>query len=231
MPFYRSPTNIDPLAPIHITSANLTRLANALDARRQDRLNLGAEYRVLANRLRPDIGPSVVRYERPVEKATIDLTDHRPVPGKIDTAGAIDEDTRRADDVARIERGESLEDLPDIRTQMNHVARKAQATEVVIEKLEAEFRIEHAKLSAAYCKPLKPKHDADMKRFFKMLGEAYTVYSEMQKTKRDLVESQIGFGGLFGVNLDFLRSEDVRTAFNEAKAAGYVASIPDLLRV
>lgn len=33
--FYRTPTSLNPHAPIHITSAELTRLTNALDARRQ----------------------------------------------------------------------------------------------------------------------------------------------------------------------------------------------------
>ena len=108
------------------------------------------------SRLRPDAGPSVFRHQRPVEKATIDLTDRRPVPGKVETAGAIDEDARFADDVARIERGDFLQEMPDIKTQMAHVARKAQATEAVIEKLEEEFRVEFMKLAAAHCASSSP---------------------------------------------------------------------------
>src|SRR6478736_3205106 len=115
MSFYRAPTSINPAAPIQVTSPTLTRTANALDARRQDRLNHGAEYRALANRLRPDTGPSVVRHERPASVSTIDLTNRSAVPGKKETPGAIDEDAQRADDVARIERGESLEQMPDIK--------------------------------------------------------------------------------------------------------------------
>ncbi len=231
MSFYRSPTSISPGSPIHLTSANLTRLTNALDARRQDRLDLGAEYRALMSRLRPDAGPSVFRHQRPVEKATIDLTDRRPVPGKVETAGAIDEDARFADDVARIERGDSLEEMPDIKTQMAHVARKAQATEAVIEKLEEEFRVEFMKLAAAHCAKLKPAHDEQTRKFFKLFGEAFSVYADLRKTRQDLTDSQMGFGGLFAVNLDFLRGDDVASMFHEAKKAGYVSSIPESLRV
>ena len=50
--YYRAPTGIHAGSPIRLTSANLTRLANALDARRQDQLNLGAEYRELTKRLK-----------------------------------------------------------------------------------------------------------------------------------------------------------------------------------
>jgi hypothetical protein len=219
--FYRTPTSLNPHAPIHITSAELTRLTNALDARRQDRINYGAEYRRLTNLLRPDAaGPTVVRYERPVEKATIDLSDRRAVPGKKETPAAIDEDAQRRDDVARLLNNESLEATPDPKTEGNHVARKAAATEVVIEKLEEEFRIEFQKLSAAHCKTLKPAHDEQMRKFFKAFGDAFSIYSELSKTKRDLIDSQIGFGGLFNVDLDFLRGDDVRSMFHDGKAAG-----------
>ena len=109
------------------------------------------------------------------------------------------------------------------------VARKAAATEVVIEKLEEEFRIEHAKLAAAYYKTLKPKCDADTKHFFKSFGEAYAIFADLQKTRQDLFVSQIGFNGLFAVDLDFMRGEEVRKMFVDAKAAGCVASIPESL--
>jgi hypothetical protein len=231
MSFYRAPTSVHHGSPIKLTSPDLTRLTNALDARKEDRLNYGAEYRSLTNRLRPDIGPSVVRHERPVEKATIDLTDRRPVPGKIDTAGAIDEAAQRAEDVARVERGESLDEIPDIKSQMAHVARKAAATEVVIEKLEAEFRVEHAKLAAAYCAKIRPDHDAKTKQFLKVFGEALAIFSELQKTRQDLFDSQIGYGGLFNVDISFMNGEEVRSMFADAKAAGYVSSIPETLRV
>lgn len=224
MSFYRAPTSIHPLAPIQLTSANLTRITHALDARREDRLKYGAEYRSLANRLRPDsAGPSVIRYERPVEISTIDLTNRHPVPGKIETAGAIDEAARRVEDVARIERGEPLDDAPDVRTQMNNVARKATATEVVIEKLEGEFRAEFEKLTAAYCAKLKPAHDEQMRKFFKSFGEALRIYSELRKTRQDLIDSTMGFGGMFSIDLDFLRSDEVYSTFDAAKAAGFLA--------
>jgi hypothetical protein len=224
--YYRPPTSINPHAPIHVTSPNLTRITNALDARRQDRLNYGAKYRALANRLRPDSGPSVVRHERPVEKSTIDLTNRSAVPGKKETPSAIDEDARLADDAARIERGESLEEMPDVRPQMSHVARKAAATEVVIEKLESEFQAEFLKLSATHIKTIKPTHDAQTRKFFMAFGDAFSIYSELQKTKRDLIDSQIGFGGLFTVDLGFMNSEEVRSAFADGKAHGYVTSLP-----
>lgn len=230
MTFFRAPTSIHPLAPIQPSSANLTRLTNALDARKEDRKKYGAEYRRLANLLRPDSGPSVVRHERQVEKATIDLTDRNPVSGKT-TPGAIDEDAQRADDVARIERGESLEETPDIKTQMATVARKAQATEIVIEKLEEEFRVEFTKLAAAHCKTLKTDHDKRTRRFLELFGEAFGVYSELNKTKRDLIDSQIGFGGLFNVDFDFMRGDEVASMFHDAVKAGYISSVPRELRV
>ena len=229
MSFYRTPVFIHPDAPIHVTSANLTRVTNALDARRQDRLDLGAAYRELTKRLNPSIGPSVVRTSRPATHATIDITDRSPVAGK-DTPAAIDLDAQRRDDAARIERGEPLEEMPDIRTQMANVARKAAATEVVIEKLESEFQAEFQKLAAAHCATLKPSHDAKMKQFFKAMGEAFSIFSELQKTKQDLVDSQMGFGALFGVNLEFMRGKEVRSAFHDAKAQGFVASIPKELQ-
>ena len=222
--YYRAPTSIHPHAPIHVTSANLTRITNALDARKDDRRKFGDEYRSLAERLRPDSGPSVVRHERPVEKSTIDLTNRQPA-GKKEIGGAIDEAARRAADVAAIERGESLDDLPDIKTQMATVARKAAATEAIIEKLETEFQAEFVKLSAAHCKTLKPDHDAKMKKFFAAFSDAFSIYSELRKTRQDLIDSQMGFSGLFNVDLDFLRGEEVQSMFHDGKRNGYVNSI------
>ena len=170
-----------------------------------------------------------MRHERRVEKATIDLTNRSPVAG-IETPAAVDLDAQRAADVARIERGEPLEEMPDIKTQMANVARKAAATEVVIERLEAEFQSEFMKLSAAHAQKIKPDHDAKTKQFFKLFSEAFAIYSDLAKTKQDIVELQMGFPGLFGVNLDFMRGEDVRRMFNDGVAAGYVSSIPAPLR-
>ncbi len=225
MSFYRAPTSIHPGAPIHLTTANLTRITNAVDARKEDRVKYGNEYRALANLLRPDSGPSVVRYERPAEKATLDVNWPKVV-ANTDTGGNPDAEAQRRDDIERVARGEPLVERPDIRTQMSNVARKAAATEVVIERLEEEFRTEFTKLSAAHCKTLKPAHDEQMKKFFKLFGEAYGVYSELRKTRQDLMDSQMAFSGLFGIDLDFLRGEEVQSMFNAAKAANYVTSVP-----
>jgi hypothetical protein len=229
--YYRAPTSIHPGSPIKLSSQTLASTTTALDARREDRKTFGDEYRRLARGDRPDIRAQTnTSYERPVEHATFDTSGPRVGPGKAETQGAIDEDARLKADVAAVERGESLEDMPDVKTQAATVARKAQATEVVIEKLENEFRAEFQKLNAAYCKTIKADHDKRTREFFELFAKAYSAYSDLSKTKRDLVDSQLGFYGLFNVNLDFLRGEEVRSMFHDAKAAGYVNSIPETLR-
>jgi hypothetical protein len=232
MSFYRAPTSVHPSSPIQLTSPDLLDTAGAIDARKEDRKKFGEEYRRLAKLDRPDIGPGVTRYERPVTKSTIDLTDRRAAPGKLDTAGAIDEAAQRAEDVARIERGEDIGERPDIKTQMNHVARKAQATEAVIEKLEEEFRVEFLKLSAEYCKTLRPRHDEQMKLLFKALLEVQTVHSEIYDTCRDLIDSSVGFHGVYGLTPTFLgnprdRHSDFAEFLREGHKLGYVANMPE----
>jgi hypothetical protein len=226
VPFYRPPTSIHPGAPIKLSSPKL--LSSAANIKRFDQEQAAAteEYSALTSLERPDIGPTVTRYERPVEKSTIDLTDRRPVPGRRETPGTIDEAARHKNDVDRLLRGEELEEFPDLRARKSKVARKASAIQTAKELEQREFQAEFLKLSAAHCQTLKPDHDAKMKQFFKSFGEAFSIFSELQKTKRDLVDSQMGFGGLFGVDLDFLRGEDVRSMFVEGKRLGFVNSIP-----
>jgi hypothetical protein len=226
--YFRPPTSVHPDSPVHVVSANLTRIGNALGARRENRLNVGAKKRRAMSRLRPDIGPSVIRYERPVEKATIDLTDRRPVPGKIETPGAIDEAARFADDVARIERGESLEVRADAQAEMNNFDREAQAIEVVIERLESEFQAEFMKLATEHCARLRPSVEKKTKRFFELFAEAFAIYSDLSKTKQDLVDSQMPTM-CFDVSLDFMRGNDIARAFADGKAAG-LCEVPKALR-
>jgi hypothetical protein len=236
MSFYRAPTSVHHGSPIKLTSANLTRLTNALDARKEDRKKYGEEYRRLAKLDRPDIrGQTNTSYTEPAKHATIDVSGPRVVVTKTETGLDPNEAARFADDVARIERGEDITERPDIRTQMNQVARKAAATEVVIEKLEEEFRAEFLKLSAAYCKTIKSKHDEKMKRLFKALIEVHAVNSEIYAERQDLIDSSIGFNGIvFGLTPDFLgnprdQHSDFAEFLREGHKRGLVTSVPMFL--
>ncbi len=107
--YYRTPTFIHASSPIKLSSAKL--LSSAAKIKRYDQEQAAAteEYSALATLERPDIGPTVTRFERPVEKSTIDLTDRRPVSGKT-TPGAIDEAARHKADVDSLLRGEEIEE-------------------------------------------------------------------------------------------------------------------------
>ena len=171
-------------------------------------------------------------YTQPAKVATIDISGPSVVVAKTETGGDPDDAARFADDVARIERGEDIGELPDIKSQMANVARKAAATEVVIEKLENEFRIEFIKLSAEYCKTLKSKEAEQMKRLFKGLLEVHTVQSEMYDTCRDLIDSSIGYNGVvYALTPDFLgnprdKHSDFAEFLREGHKRGYIASVP-----
>jgi hypothetical protein len=109
---------------------------------------------------------------------------------------------------------------------MNQVARKAAAIEVAKEKKEDDFRAEHQRLSAAYCAKIKPDHDVKMKQLFKSFSEAFSIFSELSKTKQDLIDSEIGFHGIYSVDLGFLNSNDIAHLFRDAKAAGFMTGVP-----
>ena len=226
MSFYRPPNSIHPSSPIKLSSPKL--LSSTANIKRFDQEQAAAteEYSALTSLERPDTGPSVTHYERPVATATIDLTNRNPTPGKTETPGVIDEAARRKADVASLLRGEELEEIPDLRARKSKVARRAVAIQTAKELEQQAFQDEFLKLSAAYCAKIKPKHDADMKSFFKAFSEAFSIFADLQKTKRELIDSQIGFSGLFNVDLDFLRGEEVQSMFHAAKAAGYVPSLP-----
>jgi hypothetical protein len=229
--YYRAPTSIHPLAPIKLSSPTLTRITTEIETFNQEQKATTDEYRRLAKLDRPDIRDVTnTSYTQPASHATLDVSGPRVGPGKTETPGAIDEAAQRKDDVDRVLRGESLDETPDVRTQMNRVARKAAAIEVAKEKKQDEFRAEFMKLAAAYCAKLKPEHDAKMKQFFKSFGEAFSIFADLQKTRQDLVDSQIGFSGIYNIDLGFLNSTDVASMFIDAKAAGYVNSIPESLR-
>jgi hypothetical protein len=231
--YYRAPTCVHHGSPIKLTSANLTRLTNALDARKEDRKKYGEEYRRLAKLDRPDIREVTnTRHTEPAKHATIDVSGPRVVVAKTETGLDPNEAARFADDVARIERGEDITERPDIKTQMNQVARKAAATEVVIEKLEDEFRAEFTKLSAAYCKTLKSKHEEQMKRLFKALVEVHSVNSEIYDARQSLIDSSIGYNGIvFGLTPDFLgnprdKHSDFAEFLREGVKHGIITSLP-----
>jgi hypothetical protein len=202
--YYRAPTSIYPGAPIKLSSATLMNCTADIESLNQDQKAASDEYRSLAKLYRPDIrGVTNTSYTEPAQHATLDVTGPRVGPGKTETPGAIDEAAQRKDDVDRVLRREPLEEIPDVRTLMNQVARKSAAIEIAKEKKEDEFRAEFMKLSAAYCAKLKPDHDAKMKQFFELFGEAFSVFADLQKTKRDLVDSQIGFVDCSASILDF----------------------------
>ena len=231
MSFYRSPTSIHPTAPIKLSSQILLSTTADIKALDEQQRATSDEYRAQAVLVRPDIrGTTNTSYSAPASHATIDTTDRRPVAGKT-TPGAIDEDAQRKADVDRLLRNEPLEEIPDPRSKMSQLARLAEAINVATEKKKDVFRAEHQKLSAAYCAKIKPDHDAKTKQIIKLFGEAYGIYVELQKTRQDLVASEIGFHGLFNVDLDFFRGEEVRKMFHDAVKAGYVSSIPEALRV
>jgi hypothetical protein len=227
--FYRTPTSVHPSAPIKLSSEILKRSTADIEALKARRIAKADEFRRTMAIQRADIGPSVFHYEQPAEHATLDISYPKVVQNRT-IGGDPSLEAQEREDVERALAGEPLAEIHDIQSRLNQIDRESIAIEAAIKIKEAEFRAEFQKLSAAYCAKLKPDHDAKMKQFFKAFGEAYSIFAELQKTKHDLVDSQMGFGGLFGVDLDFLRGDDTRTMFADAKAAGYVASIPESLR-
>jgi hypothetical protein len=229
MSFYRTPTSIHPSSPIKLSSPKL--LSSAANIKRFDQEQAAAteEYSALASLERSDIGPTVTRYERPVTKSTIDLTDRRPVPGKRETPGAVDEAARHKADVARLLNGEELEEIPDLRARKSKVARKAAAIQTAKELEQQAFQAEFLIVAAEYSKKIRPEIDKKTRRVMELLGEAFAICADLAKTKQDLVDSSMPTAG-FEINLDFMRSEEVRSMFHDAKAAGFVNAIPETLR-
>jgi hypothetical protein len=224
--FYRPPTSIHPTAPIKPSSEILKRSTADIDELKARRIAKANEFRETTKLMRPEIGePSARHHEVMAPKGSIGYIEPA-VRANRTIGGNPGAEAQRQDDIKRVLAGEDLAEVPDVQSKLNRINRESIAIEDAIKTKEAEFKAEFIKLSAAYCAKLRPYHDEKMKQFFKSFGEAFSIYSELEKTKRDLVDSSMGYGGLFGVNLDFMRGEDVREMFNEGIAAGYVASVP-----
>jgi hypothetical protein len=223
--YYRTPTFIHASSPIKLSSAKLLSSAAKIKQYDQEQAAATEEYSSLTSLERPDIGATVTRYERPVEKSTLDLTDRRPVPGKRETPGVVDEDARHKADVARLLNGEELEEIPDLRARKTKAARKAAAIQTAKELEQQTFQAEFLRLAAEYSKKIKPDIDKKTRRVLELFGEAVSIHADLAKTKQDLIDSSMPTAG-FEVNLDFMRGDDVRSMFHDAKKAGYVASVP-----
>jgi hypothetical protein len=207
-------------APIKLASPNLTRLYGELEKQTAAGKASDAEYRRLMKILRPDIlDQTVVRYDEPTAVAVIGVTEPK-IHRNTETGGDPTEEERRADDIARIARGEPLVERPNIKSQMDHEARKRGAIEVVIEDLEKQIREERRKLGIEYCKKIQPQSDERVKRFGKVLADFYAVHREISDVYRDLQASEIGFS-VNGPSPDFLRSAE--DFFHDAAHHGYIA--------
>jgi hypothetical protein len=205
-------------AQVKLTSPTLTRLYGELATQTEAGKASDTRYRKLMSILRPDIGPSVIHHSEPATHATIDLSGPK-VRANREIGGNPTEEERRKDDIARIARGEPLEERPNIQSQLDHEARTRGAIEVVLEDLEKQISEERRKLGIAYLAKIKPQTDAQMQKFKKALADFYAVHREISDLYRDHRDSGIGFPAN-GPMPDFMGSAD--DFFHTAAHHGFV---------
>ena len=150
-----------------------------------------------------------------------------PIPSKHDD----DDERSQAEILKRTLAGEPVE-FHDIPAQLNLCHKQWRAYEDALEHVTQAIYREKNVLAIAYCKELKPAHDALMARLCKELAGVHPVHLELHNMRRDLIDSGIMLHGIcltmpdefighplnkwseFG---DFLR---------QAKQDGYIKSIP-----
>ena len=213
------------------TSDNLTRLTALLQTQTAAAKSTDAEYWRLTKILRPDIlDQSVIRYDEPTKVAVLGVTEPKVMANRT-TGGDPTEADRRKDDIERIARGEPLVERMDIELRINHEARKRAAIEAVIENLEKQIRDEKHRLAVAHCKASKPQEVERMGRLFKAIADVHAIYSEINDTRQDLIDSGIGLHGVYLLMPDFLgnprnRYSELGDYFRDGKRLGYINSIP-----
>lgn len=150
-----------------------------------------------------------------------------PIPSPYD-----EEDERvRAEILERTLAGEPVEFI-DITAQLRLCHKQWRAYEEASENVTQAIYRERSVLAAAYCKELKPQHDAIMTRLCKALADVHPVHMELQKMRRDLIDSSIPLHGIcLTTPDDFLghplnKFSEQGDFFRQAQKDGYIKSIP-----